>query len=74
MSGFTYPQPIFTSPTDNPALFLSLDATGYLTYEYAQTLYLSKNDFRLSYITGITPGIATSVIALVPDTSLGLTG
>ncbi|EGZ17310.1 hypothetical protein PHYSODRAFT_499185 [Phytophthora sojae] len=65
-SGFSYPQPIFQSPVYNPAFYLTLDATGYLTYDYAQTLYLSNNDYRLTYITGITQGTATPGVALVP--------
>ncbi|GMF34645.1 unnamed protein product [Phytophthora lilii] len=36
-SGFSYPQPIFQSPIYNPAFYLTLDASGYLTYDYAQT-------------------------------------
>jgi len=74
MSGFSYPNPILISETYNPAFYLALDPSGFLKYEFAQTLYLSKNDYRLSYITGITPGVATSGIALVPDLSLGLSG
>jgi hypothetical protein len=73
-SGFSYPQPIFTSPIYNPAFYLTLDASGYLTYEYAQTLYLDKNDYRLTYITGITPGTATQGIALVPGTNNDISG
>jgi len=74
MSGFSYPPAIFKSSVYNPAFYLSLDSTGYLTYDYAQTLYLSKNDFRLTYITGITPGVVQSGTALVLDNSLSLTG
>jgi hypothetical protein len=73
-SGFSYPQPIFASPIYNPAFYLSLDASGYLTYDYAQTLYLDKNDYRMTYITGITPGTATQGIALVPGTNNDISG
>ncbi|GMF43504.1 unnamed protein product [Phytophthora lilii] len=73
-SGFSYPQPIFQSPVYNPAFYLTLDANGYLTYDYAQTLYLSKNDYRLTYITGITQGTATQGIALVPGTNNDISG
>ncbi|GMF09519.1 unnamed protein product [Phytophthora lilii] len=73
-SGFSYPQPIFQSPVYNPAFYLTLDATGYLTYDYAQTLYLGKNDYRLTYITGITQGTATQGIALVPGTNNDISG
>jgi len=73
-SGFSYPQPIFTSPIYNPAFYLTLDASGYLTYEYAQTLYLDKNDYRMTYITGITQGTATQGVALVPGTNNDISG
>jgi hypothetical protein len=73
-SGFSYPQPIFESPIYNPSFYLTLDASGYLTYEYAQTLYLDKYDYRLTYITGITPGTATQGIALVPGTNNDVSG
>jgi len=73
-SGFSYPQPIFKSPIYNPAFYLTLDASGYLTYEYAQTLYLDKNDYRLTYITGITQGTATQGVALVPGTNNDISG
>ncbi|GMF15926.1 unnamed protein product [Phytophthora lilii] len=64
-SGFSYPQPTFQSLIYNPAFYLTLDASGYLTYDYAQTLYLSKDDYRMSYLSGITQGTATPGIALV---------
>jgi len=73
-SGFSYPQPIFTSPIYNPAFYLTLDASGYLTYEYAQTLYLDKNDYRMTYITGITQGTATQGVALVPGINNDISG
>ncbi|GMF41293.1 unnamed protein product [Phytophthora lilii] len=73
-SGFSYPQPIFQSPIYNPAFYLTLDASGYLTYDYAQTLYLSKNDYRLTYITGLTPGTATQGVAIVPGTNNDVSG
>ncbi|GMF39275.1 unnamed protein product [Phytophthora fragariaefolia] len=74
MSGFSYPQPIFNSPVYNPAFYLSLDASGFLTYDYAQTLYLSKNDYRLTYISGITLGVATPGVALVPGIGSDISG
>ncbi|GMG18019.1 unnamed protein product [Phytophthora fragariaefolia] len=73
-SGFSYPKPIFSSPIYNPVFFLTLDASGYLTYDYAQTLYLAKNDYRLTYITGTTPGTATQVVALIPGTNNDISG
>ncbi|ETO80953.1 hypothetical protein F444_04651, partial [Phytophthora nicotianae P1976] len=74
MSGFIYPPPTFISSCYNPAFYLSLDQTGYLTYAYAQTLYLGINDYRLSYITGIIPGTATPGIALVVASDGSLSG
>ncbi|GMF39026.1 unnamed protein product [Phytophthora lilii] len=73
-SGFSYPQPTFQSSIYNPAFFLTLDASGYLTFDYAQTLYLSKDDYRLSYLSGISPGTATSGIAIVPDLNKAISG
>ncbi|RAW39477.1 hypothetical protein PC110_g4285 [Phytophthora cactorum] len=73
-SGFSYPQPIFKSSIYNPAFYLSLDASGFLTYDYAQTLYLGRNDYRLTYLTGITPGTATQGLALVPGENKDITG
>jgi hypothetical protein len=74
MSGFSYPQPIFISDTYNPSFYLSLDQTGYLTYAYAQTLYLDRNDYRLSYLTGISDGTASPNLALVPASDGSITG
>jgi hypothetical protein len=74
MSGFSYPQPIFISDTYNPYFYLSLDQTGYLTYAYAQTLYLDRNDYRLSYLTGISDGTALPNLALVPASDGSITG
>ena len=73
-TGFTYPHPTFDSPIYNPAFYLSLDASGFLTYAYAQTLYLSRNDYRLTYISGITAGVSTPGIALVPSATNTITG
>ncbi|KAG6943803.1 hypothetical protein JG687_00018231 [Phytophthora cactorum] len=73
-SGFSYPQPTFQSSIYNPAFYLTLDGSGYLTFDYAQTLYLGKSDYRLSYLTGITQGIATPGIALVPGTGGDISG
>ncbi|RAW39310.1 hypothetical protein PC110_g4441 [Phytophthora cactorum] len=73
-SGFSYPQLIFQSPIYNPAFYLSLDASGFLIYDFAQTLYLSKNDYRLTYISGITIGTATQGVALVPGINGDISG
>jgi hypothetical protein len=67
MSGFSYPPPIFLSSTYNPAFYLSLDPSGLLSYAYAQTLYVSRNDYRLSYITGVTLGQGAAGLALTLD-------
>lgn len=72
MSGFSYPQAIFKSSIYNPAYYLSLDPSGFLSYQYAQTL--SKNDYRLTYISGITLGVATAGVALVLGNDLSLSG
>ncbi|CEG41302.1 uncharacterized protein PHALS_11658 [Plasmopara halstedii] len=73
-SGFSYPQPVFQSPIYNSAFYLSLDASGFITYDYAQTLYLGKNDYRLTYISGITIGSATEGVALVPGPNKDISG
>jgi hypothetical protein len=72
--GFTYPPVISDSSLYNPRFYPSLGADGTLTYEYAQTLYLNKNDFRLSYLSGVIPGSATSGSAIVLDETLSLSG
>jgi hypothetical protein len=72
--GFTYPPIIGDSTLYNPRFYPSLGADGALTYDFAQTLYLSKNDFRLSYLSGVIPGSATSGSALVLDETLSLSG
>ncbi|DBA02438.1 TPA: hypothetical protein N0F65_008652 [Lagenidium giganteum] len=74
MSGFSYPNPSYISSIYNPAFYSSLDASGYLTYAYVQSLYLSKNDYRLSYLTSITAGTASPSLALVLDASKNITG
>lgn len=74
MSGFSYPQPIFSSSVYNPSFYLTLAPSGFLSYTYAQTLYLSKYDYRLSYISGVIPGIASAGLALIPSTNLSLSG
>ncbi|EGZ24104.1 hypothetical protein PHYSODRAFT_481306 [Phytophthora sojae] len=69
-SGFSYPSPIFTSPI----YFLQLDASGFLTHDYAQTLYLNKYDYRLTYITGVSQGVASPGVALVPGSGGNISG
>jgi len=72
--GFTYPPIIGDSTLYNPRFYPSLGSDGTLTYDFAQTLYLSKNDFRLSYLSGVIPGSATSGSAIVLDETLSLSG
>ncbi|GMF46269.1 unnamed protein product [Phytophthora lilii] len=73
-SGFSYPQPTFQSSIYNPAFYLTLDASGYLTFGYAQTLYLSKDDYRMSYLSGVVPGTASIGSALVLGASGNIFG
>ncbi|EGZ07263.1 hypothetical protein PHYSODRAFT_415688, partial [Phytophthora sojae] len=73
-SGFSYPQPTFQSSIYNPAFYLTLDASGYLTFDYAQTLYLSKDDYRMSYLSGVVPGTASIGSALVLGASGNISG
>ncbi|GMF10193.1 unnamed protein product [Phytophthora lilii] len=73
-SGFSYPQPSFQSSIYNPAFYLSLDSSGYLTYDYAQTLYLTKNDYRMTYLSGVVPGKASIGSALVLGASGNTSG
>jgi hypothetical protein len=72
--GFTYPPIIGDSTLYNPRFYPSIGADGVLTFDFAQTLYLSKNDFRLSYLSGVIPGSATSGSALVLGETLSLSG
>jgi hypothetical protein len=72
--GFTYPPIIGDSTLYNPRFYPSIGADGVLTFDFAQTLYLSKNDFRLSYLSGVIPGTATSGSALVLNETLSLSG
>ncbi|GMF14453.1 unnamed protein product [Phytophthora lilii] len=64
-SGFSYPQPSFQLSIYNPAFYLSLDSSGYLTYDYEQTLHLSKGDYRMTYLSGVVPGTTSIGCALV---------
>jgi hypothetical protein len=72
--GFTYPPVSQDSQLYNPMFYPSLSADGYLTFDFAQTLYLSRNDYRLSYLSGVGVGTALSGSALVLDDTLSLTG
>eukprot|EP00644_Phytophthora_capsici_P015307 jgi/Phyca11/113417/e_gw1.24.553.1 len=72
--GFTYPNPIFISPIYNPWFYLSLDSSGFLTYTYAKSIFVSNNDYRLSYLTGLTPGIASSGGALIAGSNNDISG
>jgi hypothetical protein len=72
--GFTYPPVIGDSTLYNPRFYPSLGSDGTLTYDFAQTLYLSKNDYRMSYLSAVIPGSATSGSAIVLDEDLSLSG
>ncbi|GMF38183.1 unnamed protein product [Phytophthora lilii] len=73
-SGFSYPQPTFQSSIYNPSFYLSLDSSGYLTYDYAQTLYLSKDDYRMGYFSGVIAGTTSYSKALILDSSGNISG
>ncbi|GMF30094.1 unnamed protein product [Phytophthora lilii] len=73
-SDFSYPQPSFQSSIYNPAFYLSLDSSGYLTYAYAQTLYLRKDDYRMDYLSGVIAGTALYSKALILDSSGNISG
>ncbi|GMF56773.1 unnamed protein product [Phytophthora fragariaefolia] len=73
-SGFSYPQPTFQSSIYNPSFYLSLDSSGYLTYDYAQTLYLSKDDYRMGYLSGVIAGTASYSKTLILDSSGNISG
>ncbi|KUF85669.1 hypothetical protein AM588_10000978 [Phytophthora nicotianae] len=63
--GFTSRPPTQESTIFNPSYYAS--ATDILSLEMADSLYLSKTDYRLSYISGITMGQASPLSALVTD-------
>ncbi|GMF28903.1 unnamed protein product [Phytophthora fragariaefolia] len=72
--GFTYAPIIYEFQLYNPIFYSYLGSDGSLTYAYAQRLFLSRNDYRLSYISGITLGIATEGLALVPGSGGNISG
>ncbi|GMF32580.1 unnamed protein product [Phytophthora fragariaefolia] len=72
--GFTYAPVIHDSQLYNPLFYSYLGSDGSLTYAYAQTLFLSRNDYRVSYLSGITLGIATEGLALVPGSGGNISG
>ncbi|GMF49777.1 unnamed protein product [Phytophthora fragariaefolia] len=72
--GFTYAPIIHDSQLYNPLFYSYLGSDGSLTYAYAQTLFLGRNDYRLSYLSGITLGIATEGLALVPGSGGNISG
>ncbi|KUF88980.1 hypothetical protein AM587_10002474 [Phytophthora nicotianae] len=63
--GFASRPPTQESTIFNPSYYAS--ATDILSLEMADSLYLSKTDYRLSYISGITMGQASPLSALVTD-------
>ncbi|GMF22350.1 unnamed protein product [Phytophthora fragariaefolia] len=72
--GFTYAPVIHESQLYNPLFHSYLGSDGSLTYAYAQTLFLSRNDNTLSYNSGITLGVATEGLALVPWSGGNISG
>ena len=72
--GFTYPSPSQKSQLYNRLFYPSLGSDGLLTFDYAETLYLSRNDYRLSYLSGIIPGSAVSGTAVVLGASNEIIG
>ncbi len=73
MSGFSYPNPSYSSLTYNPAFYAGLDGE-FLTLEYANILYLSKNDYRISYLNGISEGIGGESKVMILDASKNIIG
>ncbi|EGZ04905.1 hypothetical protein PHYSODRAFT_535175, partial [Phytophthora sojae] len=70
--GFTARPPSQESTIFNPNFYAL--ATDVLSLEMADTLYLSKTDYRMSYLSSITMGVASPMSALVLDTNLDITG
>src|SRR6218665_527005 len=58
----------------NPNNYPKLGDDGYLTYEYAQTQFLPKNDIRLSYLSTLSPGTAQAGKVLTVDSSKDISG
>jgi hypothetical protein len=70
--GFIYLPPTNSSSTFNSNNFS--DPSGLsITLETANLLFCKNTDMRLSYLVGITPGIAASSSALVLDSSRNIT-
>ncbi|GMG16839.1 unnamed protein product [Phytophthora fragariaefolia] len=72
--GFTYAPVIHDSELYNPLFYSYLGSDGSVTYAYAQTLFLSRNNYRLSYLSGSTLGIASEGLALVPGSGGNISG
>jgi len=70
--GFTARPPSQESTIFNPNYYAL--ATDVLSLEMADTLYLSKSDYRMSYLSSITMGEAAPMSALVVDANRSITG
>lgn len=64
---FVTSPPNFDSSTYNP-LFYTQGGDS-LTLESAQLLFLAKNDYRISYLSGVTAGTASANGVLVCDST-----
>jgi hypothetical protein len=70
--GFTARPPSQESKIFNPNY--NALATDVLSLEMADTLYLSKSDYRMSYLSSITMAEAAPMSALVVDANRNITG
>ncbi|GMF33835.1 unnamed protein product [Phytophthora lilii] len=70
--GFTARPPSQESTIFNPNYYAL--ATDVLSLEMADTLYLSKTDYRMSYLSSITLGQAAPMSALVVDANRNISG
>jgi hypothetical protein len=70
--GFTARPPSQESTIFNPNYYAL--ATDVLSLEMADTLYLGKSDYRMSYLSSITMGEAAPMSALVVDANRSITG
>lgn len=70
--GFTARPPSQESTIFNPNYYAL--STDVLSLEMADTLYLSKTDYRMSYLSSITMGEAAPMSALVVDANRNISG
>ncbi|CEG42152.1 uncharacterized protein PHALS_12450 [Plasmopara halstedii] len=73
--GFSYPKPSFQSSIYDPTFYLSLDSSGYLTLEYANTLYLSITSLSATNLTGsLQTGSQPNITSLGTLSGLTISG